>query len=179
MAHTVGTQGLGVLLNLGNLILSLVCRADHFHRVVFGLVMLIARVPIRQFIRAVREPAAIAFATTSSESAMPKAMEAMERFGVPRRIVGFVMPTGYSFNLDGSTIYLAMASVFVAQAAEATTGQHMGFGQQLTMMLTLMVTSKGVAGVPRASLLILLATLNTFLPRGPRRHRCRGHLRDR
>ena len=166
MAHTVATQGLGVLVNLGKLIGSLYLALIIFVAVVFGLVMLIARIPVRQFIRAVREPATIAFATTSSESALPKAMEAMERFGVPRHIVGFVMPTGYSFNLDGSTLYLAMASVFVAQAAETTMGWHMGVGQQITMMLTLMLTSKGVAGVPRSSLVILLATLNTFVPAG-------------
>jgi proton glutamate symport protein len=166
MAHTVGTQGLGVLVNLGKLILSLYLALIIFIVLVFGLVMLIARVPVRQFVRAVREPAALAFATTSSESALPKAMESMQRFGVPRHIVGFVMPTGYSFNLDGSTLYLAMASVFVAQAAETTMGWHMGLGQQITMMLTLMLTSKGVAAVPRASLVILLATLNTFLPAG-------------
>ena len=116
--------------------------------------------------RAVREPAALAFATTSSESALPKAMESMERFGVPPHIVGFVMPTGYSFNLTGSTLYLAMASVFVAQAAETTMGWHMSLGQQITMMLTLMLTSKGVAGVPRASLVILLRALNSFVPSG-------------
>jgi proton glutamate symport protein len=166
MAHTIGTQGLGVLLNLGKLILSLYLALIIFAVLVFGLVMLIARVPVRQFIRAVREPAMLAFATTSSESALPKAMQSMERLGVPRHIVGFVMPTGYSFNLDGSTLYLAMASVFVAQAAEATTGFHMGFGQQITMIVTLMITSKGVAAVPRASLVILLATLNSFLPAG-------------
>ncbi|MBA3833848.1 MAG: cation:dicarboxylase symporter family transporter [Chthoniobacterales bacterium] len=166
MAHTVGTQGLGVLTHLGNLILSLYLGLILFVVLVFGTVMLIARVPLRQFVRAVREPAAIAFATTSSESALPKAMEAMERFGVPKRIVGFVMPTGYSFNLDGSTLYLALASVFVAQAAEGTTGHHLGIGQQIVMMLTLIVSSKGVAAVPRASLVILLATLNTFLPAG-------------
>ena len=166
MAHTIGTQGLGVLVNLGNLILTLYLGLVIFVVVIFGLVMLIARVPIRQFIRAVREPATIAFATTSSESALPKAMQAMERMGVPKRIVGFVMPTGYSFNLDGSTLHLATASVFVAQAAEATTGQHMGIGQQITMMLALMVTSKGVAAVPRASAVVLLATLNSFLPAG-------------
>jgi proton glutamate symport protein len=166
MAHTVATQGLGVLANLGKLIGSLYLALIIFVALVFGLVMLIARIPVRQFIRAVREPATIAFATTSSESALPKAMEAMERFGVPRHIVGFVMPTGYSFNLTGSTLYLAMASVFVAQAAETTMGWHMGVGQQITMMLTLMLTSKGVAGVPRASLVILLATLNTFVPAG-------------
>ena len=166
MAHTIGTQGLGVLVNLGNLILSYYLGLIIFITLIFGLVMLIARVPIRQFVRAVREPAAIAFATTSSESAMPKAMQAMERMGVPRRIVGFVMPTGYSFNLDGSMIFLAITSVFIAQAAEATTGQHMGLGQQLAMMLAFMVTSKGLAGVPRASILVLLATMNTLLPAG-------------
>ena len=166
MAHTVGTQGLGVLANLGKLILSLYLALIIFILLVFGLVIFIARVPLRQFVRAVREPATIAFATTSSESALPKAMQAMERFGVPRHIVGFVMPTGYSFNLDGSTLYLAMASVFVAQAAETTMGWHMALGQQITMMLTLMLTSKGVAAVPRASLVVLLATLNTFVPAG-------------
>jgi proton glutamate symport protein len=166
MAHTIGTQGLGVLLNLASLILSLYLALIIFILLVFGSVIAIARVPLRQFVRAVREPAALAFATTSSESALPKAMEQMERLGVPRHIVGFVMPTGYSFNLDGSTLYLAMASVFVAQAAETTMGWHMDIGQQITMMLTLMLTSKGVAAVPRASLVILLATLNTFLPAG-------------
>ena len=166
MAHTIGTQGPGVLVNLGKLIGSLYLALVIFIVLVFGLVIWIARIPLRQFIRAVREPATLAFATTSSESALPKAMESMERFGVPRHIVGFVMPTGYSFNLDGSTLYLALASVFVAQAAETTTGWHMGFGQQVVMMLTLMLTSKGVAAVPRASLVILLATLNTFLPSG-------------
>ena len=166
MAHTVATQGLGVLANLGKLILSLYLALIIFILLVFGLVIFITRVPLRQFVRAVREPATLAFATTSSESALPKAMQAMERFGVPRHIVGFVMPTGYSFNLDGSTLYLAMASVFVAQAAETTMGWHMALGQQITMMLTLMLTSKGVAAVPRASLVILLATLNTFIPAG-------------
>ncbi len=166
MAHTIGTQGPGVLVNLGKLIGSLYLALVIFILLVFGLVIWIARIPLRQFVRAVREPATLAFATTSSESALPKAMESMERFGVPRHIVGFVMPTGYSFNLDGSTLYLALASVFVAQAAETTMGWHMGFGQQLAMMLTLMLTSKGVAAVPRASLVILLGTLNSFLPAG-------------
>lgn len=165
MAHTLATNGLTVLKNLGLLIGSLYLALFILVIFVFGAVMLIARVPIRPFLRAVREPFTIAFATTSSESALPKAMENMERFGVPARIVGFVMPTGYSFNLDGTTLYLAMASVFVAQAAEPTLG-HMGFGQQLFMMVTLMITSKGVAGVPRAALVILLATLNSFLPGG-------------
>jgi proton glutamate symport protein len=166
MAHTVATEGLGVLTNLGQLILSLYLALFIFVFLIFGLVILVVGVPLRQFIHAVREPATLAFATTSSESALPKAMEAMERFGVPPHIVGFVMPTGYSFNLTGSTLYLAMASVFVAQAAETTIGWHMGIGQQITMMLTLMLTSKGVAGVPRASLVILLATLNSFVPSG-------------
>src|SRR5216117_4078889 len=166
MAHTIGTQGPGVLVNLGKLILSLYLALIIFIVLIFGLVIWIARIPLRQFIRAVREPATLAFATTSSESALPKAMESMERFGVPRHIVGFVMPTGYSFNMDGSTLYLAMASVFVAQAAETTMGWHMELGQQITMMLTLMLTSKGLAGVPRAALVILLATLNSFVPAG-------------
>jgi proton glutamate symport protein len=166
MAHTIGTQGPGVLVNLGKLIGSLYLALVIFIVLIFGLVIWIARIPLRQFIRAVREPATLAFATTSSESALPKAMESMERFGVPRHVVGFVMPTGYSFNLDGSTLYLALASVFVAQAAETTTGWHMGFGQQIVMVLTLMLTSKGVAAVPRASLVILLATVNSFLPSG-------------
>ena len=166
MAHTIGTQGPGVLINLGKLIGSLYLALIIFVILVFGMVIWIARVPARQFFRAVREPAAIAFATTSSESALPKAMQAMERFGVPPSIVGFVMPTGYSFNLAGSTLYLAMASVFVAQAAETTMGWHMGLAPQITMMLTLMLTSKGVAGVPRSSLVILLAALNSFIPAG-------------
>jgi proton glutamate symport protein len=166
MAHTIATQGLGVLINLGQLILSLYLALVIFVVAIFGLVIWIARIPLRQFVRGIREPAVIAFATTSSESALPKAMEAMERFGVPRHIVGFVMPTGYSFNLTGSILYLGMASVFVAQAAETTMGWHMSLGQQITMMLTLMLTSKGVAGVPRSSLVILLATLNSFVPAG-------------
>jgi proton glutamate symport protein len=166
MAHTIGTQGPGVLVNLGKLIGSLYLALIIFVVVVFGIVIVVVRIPLRQFFRAVREPAALAFATTSSESALPKAMQAMERFGVPPSIVGFVMPTGYSFNLTGSILYLGMASVFVAQAAETTMGWHMTFGQQITMMLTLMLTSKGVAGVPRAALVILLATLNSFVPAG-------------
>src|ERR1700682_3275338 len=165
MAHTIATNGLAVLWNLGKLIGSLYLALFIFVFVVLGAVMMIARVPIKHFFKAVREPFTIAFATTSSESALPKAMENMERLGVPRRIVGFVMPTGYSFNLDGTTLYLAMASVFVAQAAEPVIG-HMSFGRQIVMMLTLMITSKGVAGVPRAALVILLATLNSFMPGG-------------
>jgi len=143
---------------VGSLYIALVL----FVVLAFGTVASIIRLPVRQFVKAVKEPFAIAFVTTSSEAALPKAMEAMERLGVPKHIVGFVVPTGYSFNLDGSTLYLAVASVFVAQAAEATTGVHFGFGQQLLLMLTLIVTSKGVAAVPRAALVILLAALNSF-----------------
>jgi len=115
-------------------------------------------VPLRDFFNSVKEPATIAFATTSSEAALPKAMENMERLGVPRRIVGFVLPTGYSFNLDGTALYLSLASIFIAQAA----GVHMSWTQQIIMLVTLMVTSKGVAGVSRAALVILLGTVASF-----------------
>ncbi len=126
--------------------------------VILGAVIAIARIPLRRFVAAAREPFLIAFSTASSEAALPRALENMERYGVPKHIVAFVIPTGYSFNLDGSTLYLSLASVFVAQAA----GVEMTLGQQLLMMLTLMLTSKGVAGVPRASLVILAGTLATF-----------------
>ena len=158
MANTVGHSGLGVLKNLGMLVGTLYGALIVFMVLVLLPVALIARVPLRDFFRAVKTPATIAFATTSSESALPKAMENMERLGVPRRIVGFVLPTGYSFNLDGTTLYLSLASIFVAQAA----GVELTFGQQIVMLLTLMLTSKGVAGVPRASLVILLGTLASF-----------------
>ena len=158
MANTVGHSGLKVLRNLGMLVGTLYGALIFFLLFVLLPVALIFRVPLRDFIRAVKTPATIAFATTSSESALPKAMENMERLGVPRRIVGFVLPTGYSFNLDGTTLYLSLASIFVAQAA----GVNMPFGQQIIMLLTLMLTSKGVAGVPRASLVILLGTLASF-----------------
>ena len=157
MAHTIGTQRLGVLVNLGKLVGSLYLALILFIVLVLGTVAVLFRVPIRKFLKAVREPATIAFATTSSESALPKAMEVMERLGVPPRIVGFVMPTGYSFNLDGSTLYLALAAVFVAQAAEATTGVHMGLSQQIAMLLTLMVTSKGIAAVLVTAGIILVS----------------------
>jgi proton glutamate symport protein len=117
-----------------------------------------SRIPLKRFFRAVKEPAMIAFSTTSSEAALPKAFQNLEELGIPRRIVSFVLPTGYSFNLDGSTLYLSLASVFVAQAA----GIDMPIEQQILMMLTLMLTSKGVAGVPRASLVILAGTLASF-----------------
>jgi proton glutamate symport protein len=158
IAVTVGHSGLGVLLNLGKLVVTLYAALIVFIFAVLLPVALLFKVPLRRFLSTVREPALIAFSTTSSEAALPSAMQGMEEIGVPRRIVAFVMPTGYSFNLDGSTLYLAVASMFVAQAA----GVHMTFGQQLVMMLTLMLTSKGVAAVPRASLVILAGTLSTF-----------------
>ena len=158
MANTVGHSGLGVLKNLGMLVGTLYGALIVFILFVLLPVALIARVPLRDFFNAVKEPATIAFATTSSESALPKAMENMERLGVPRRIVGFVLPTGYSFNLDGTTLYLSLASIFVAQAANV----QLTWTQQIVMLLTLMLTSKGVAGVPRASLVILLGTLASF-----------------
>ena len=129
-----------------------------FYLLVLVPVMLLFKVPIRKFFATVREPAVIAFSTTSSEAALPRAMEAMERLGVPRNVVAFVLPLGYSFNLDGSTLYLSLAAVFVAQAANV----QLSIGQQITMLLTLMLTSKGVAGVPRASLVILAATLASY-----------------
>ena len=158
IAVTVGHSGLGILLNLGKLILTLYVALVFFMLVVLLPVAFFARVPLRKFARAVKEPALIAFSTTSSEAALPKAMLAMQSIGVPSKIVAFVMPTGYSFNLDGTTLYLAVASVFAAQAA----GIEMSWQQQLVMMLTLMVTSKGVAAVPRASLVILSGTLASF-----------------
>ncbi len=162
MAVTIGHMGLSVLINLGMLVLTLYIALIFFVLLVLGAVAWMIRLPVRQFVRAVWEPFTLAFWTTSSESALPLAMERMERLGVPKRIVGFVLPTGYSFNLDGSTLYLAVASVFVAQAAEMTTGIHFGWDQQVLLMLTLMVTSKGIAAVPRASLVILLAALHSF-----------------
>jgi len=158
MAVTVGHSGLGVLINLGQLILTLYGALVVLILFVLLPIALMFKVPIKRFLAVVKEPALIAFSTTSSEAALPRAMQAMESIGVPRRIVAFVMPTGYSFNLDGSTLYLAVASIFVAQAA----GVELTWGQQLLMMLTLMITSKGVAAVPRASLVILAGTLASF-----------------
>src|SRR5829696_2747120 len=158
IAVTVGHSGLGVLINLGKLILTLYGALIVLVLVVFVPVAIMFRIPIKRFILAVREPALIAFSTTSSEAALPRAMQIMEAFGVPRRIVSFILPLGYSFNLDGSTLYLSLAAVFVAQAA----GVELTIGQQITMLLTLMLTSKGVAGVPRASLVILAATLASY-----------------
>jgi proton glutamate symport protein len=164
MAFTVGHMGIGVLLPLGKLLLTGYCALLAFLLMILFPISRMARIPLGRFVKAVAEPATIAFATSTSEAALPRAMEAMEEFGVPRRIVAFVIPAGYSFNLDGSTLYLALASIFVAQAA----GMHMGWSEQLLMVFTLMLTSKGVAGVPRAVLVVLLATAATFhLPTEP------------
>jgi proton glutamate symport protein len=164
MAFTIGHLGVGVLVNLGKLLLTIYGALIAFVLLVMLPVALLFRVPVRRFLRAVAEPATIAFATATSEAALPRAMESMEAMGVPRRIVSFVIPAGYSFNLDGSTLYLAAASIFVAQAA----GIHLSLGNQLLLMGTLMLTSKGVAGVPRATLVVLLATAVTFqLPTEP------------
>jgi proton glutamate symport protein len=158
IAVTVGHSGLGVLKSLGELVGTLYGALFVFILAVLLPVALLAKIPVRRFFTFVKDPALIAFSTTSSAAALPLALENMEKFGVPRRIVAFVLPAGYSFNLDGSTLYLAVASVFVAQAA----GVHMTLSQQLVMMLTLMLTSKGVAAVPRATLVILSGTLVTF-----------------
>jgi len=164
IAYTVGHMGLGILVNLAKLLATLYVALIAFLLLVLFPVALVARVPLRRFVRAIAEPVSIAFATSSSEAALPRAMEAMEAMGVPRQTVALVLPTGYSFNLDGTTLYLSLALVFVAQAA----GIHLSFGQQLLMMLTLMLTSKGVAGVARAALVILLATSTSFgLPTEP------------
>src|SRR5438132_7193219 len=158
IAATVGGKGLAILLTLGKLVALMYVGLAVFALIVLGTVSYLIRVPFFTFVKAIREPFLIAFSTASSEAALPKALEVMERFGVPKNIVGFVLPTGYSFNLDGTTLYLSLASVFVAQLA----GVPMTFGQQLVMMLTLMLTSKGVAGVPRAALVILAGTLASF-----------------
>jgi proton glutamate symport protein len=158
IAYTVGKGGLGVLWHLAALVATLYGALVVFLVCVLVPVALIARIPLVRFVKAIREPALIAFSTTSSEAALPRAMEVLEELGVPRRIVAFILPLGYSFNLDGSTLYLSLASVFVAQAA----GVHLTAGQQITMLLTLLLTSKGVAGVPRASLVILAGTLASY-----------------
>jgi len=158
LAYTVGHSGLKVLFGLGALILTLYAALVIFLGGVLLPVALLARVRLRDFFRGIKEPALIAFSTASSEAALPMAMENMERIGVSRRIVSFVIPVGYSFNLDGSTLYLAVASMFIAQAA----GVHMGLGQQLLLVVTLMLTSKGVAGVPRAAVVILAASVTPF-----------------
>jgi proton glutamate symport protein len=158
MAVTIGKNGIGVLFSLGKLVGTLYAALIFFVVFAMGSVVLIARIPLKRFFLAVRQPWLIAFSTASSEAALPLALENMEAFGVPKHIVAFVLPTGYSFNLDGSTLYLSLAAMFVAQAA----GVQMPFTEQLLMMLTLMLSSKGVAAVPRASLVILAGTLASF-----------------
>jgi proton glutamate symport protein len=157
-----GPGGLGALLALAKLVLTLYGALVIFIVVIFGAVIALVRIPLMPFVRAVRNPFTLAFATANSEAALPDAFAKMERLGVPRGIVGFVLPMGYSFNLDGTTLYLGVASVFIAQAAESAGGHHFGLGQQITMMLMLMLTSKGVAAVPRASLVVLIAALQTY-----------------
>ena len=164
IAVTVGHLGIDILMHLLKLLFTLYGALVVFLILVLVPVALFVKLPIRKFIKAISEPVSIAFATTSSESALPKAMENMEKFGVPRKIVSFVLPTGYTFNLDGSTLYLALASIFVAQAANI----DLSVGEQVLMVFTLMLTSKGVAGVPRATLVILLGTAASFgLPLWP------------
>ena len=158
IAYTVGHMGFGILANLFKLLATLYVALIAFVLFVLLPVALIIKLPIRRFIRAVLEPATIAFSTTSSEAALPKALENMERFGVPRKIVAFVLPAGYSFNLDGSTLYLSLATIFVAQAA----GIDLSISEQILILLTLMLTTKGIAGVPRASLVILMGTATAF-----------------
>ncbi|TDG35695.1 cation:dicarboxylase symporter family transporter [Pedobacter changchengzhani] len=158
MAYTVGHLGVDILKNLFMLLGSLYIALILFLLLVFLPIMLFLKIPIKKFIQAVKEPVSIAFATTSSDAALPAAMSNMERFGVPRKIVSFVIPTGYSFNLDGTSLYLSLAAIFVAQAA----GMHLSFGHQLAIAFTLMITSKGVAAVPRASLIVLIATAEQF-----------------
>ncbi len=158
IAVTVASKGAGVLFGLGKLILTMYAAQIIFVILVLGSVAMLFRIPVAAFYRAAREPFLIAFSTASSEAALPRALENMEQFGVPKHIVAFVLPAGYSFNLDGSTLYLSLALVFVAQAA----GVELTIGQQLLMMLTLMLTSKGLAGVPRSALVVLAGTLSSF-----------------
>ena len=164
IAYSIGHMGLDILFNLFKLLATLYVAMFAFLLFVLLPIALFFKVPIRKFINAVSEPVTIAFATTSSESALPIAMERLEEFGVPRKIVAFVMPTGYSFNLDGTTLYLSLATIFIAQVCNIP----ISFDTQLLIVLTLMLTSKGVAGVPRASMVILLGTAASFgLPTWP------------
>ncbi|MGB9456516.1 MAG: cation:dicarboxylase symporter family transporter [Bryobacteraceae bacterium] len=158
IAVTIGSKGVGVLFGLGKLIATMYVASALFVLLVLAPVVILFRIPPGRFYRAVRQPFLIAFSTASSEAALPLALENMEEFGVPKHIVGFVLPTGYSFNLAGTTLYLSTAAIFVAQGA----GVHLSLSQQLVIMLTLMLTSKGVAGVPRAAIVILTGTLATF-----------------
>ena len=164
IAYSIGHMGPGILFNLFKLLATLYVSLVIFLLIVLLPVAWLFKIPVKKFVIAISEPVSIAFATTSSESALPVAMERMEEFGVPRKIVAFVMPTGYSFNLDGTTLYLSLATIFVAQVS----GIHLAFDRQLLIVFTLMLTSKGVAGVPRASMVILLATVASFgLPAWP------------
>ncbi|MBN8676757.1 MAG: dicarboxylate/amino acid:cation symporter [Chitinophagales bacterium] len=166
LASTIGDKGLGVMINLAKLLGTLYLALFVFVVVVFIPVLYFFKIPVRSFLKAVYEPASLAFATASSEAALPQAMTAMEKFGVPRKIVSFVLPTGYSFNLDGSTLYLSLASMFCIQAAGLT--EQFTWDKQLILMATLLLTSKGVAAVPRASLVILTATVLQFgIPEWP------------
>jgi proton glutamate symport protein len=158
MAYTVGAMGLDTLLPLAKLVATYYAALAAFVLLVLVPILFLARIPLGRFAAAVAEPTAIGFATTASEAALPLAMERMEEFGVPGWIVSFVIPTGYSFNMTGSSLYLSMAALFAAQAA----GMHLSAGQQLVMLATLLLTSKGVAGVPRAVLVILLGTASSF-----------------
>ncbi|WP_185872958.1 dicarboxylate/amino acid:cation symporter [Blattabacterium cuenoti] len=164
IAYTVGHMGLDILYNLFQLLLTLYIALIIFLLVILYPILLWIKVPLKAFVKALTEPVSLAFATTSSESALPLLMENLEKLGVPRKIIAFVIPTGYSFNLDGTTLYLSLATVFVAQAS----GIPLSFSQQIIIGLTLILTSKGVAGVPRASLVILLSTVASFgLPTWP------------
>lgn len=158
MAYTVASMGLATLIPLGKLVLTYYGALASFCLLILLPILILFRIPVRRFVAAVSEPAAIGFATTTSEAALPLAMERMEEFGVPRWIVSFVIPTGYSFNMDGSSVYLSMAAIFAAQAA----GIHLSLTQQIAMLATLMLASKGVAGVPRAVLVVLLATASAI-----------------
>lgn len=164
ISYSVGHMGIDILVNLFKLLATLYVALIMFLLLVLFPIALFLRIPVKKFVKAIAEPVTLAFATTSSESALPLAMERLEEFGVPRKIVAFVMPTGYSFNLAGTTLYLSLATIFVAQIS----GIHLSIDKQLIIMFTLMLTSKGVAGVPRASLVILLGTAASFgLPTWP------------
>ena len=164
IAFTIGHLGLEVIGSLLKLLATLYVALIFFLLVVILPLLLLLKIPIKYYLLAISEPASIAFATANSESALPSALESMERFGVPRKIVAFVIPTGYSFNLDGTSLYLSLACVFVAQVA----GVHLTISQQLAMCFVLMITSKGVAGVSRSALVVLLGTLSSFgLPTTP------------
>jgi proton glutamate symport protein len=164
LAYTVGQSGAGVLVNLGKLVMTYYCALIVFALGVMVPVMLLFRIPVGGFWKAVMEPASIAFATSASEAALPLAMEEMEAFGVPRKIVSFVIPAGYSFNMDGAAVYLTMGAIFTAQAA----GMHLRLADQIMIVLILMLASKGVSGVPRATLLVLMATASSLrLPSEP------------